>query len=136
MVSQVQAVKRQAILSAMLDSEDFPVPLPLVRLYAQVGRTEAGESGHFGRWQKISAIRDGGLVFNQHASLLARCLRMFSSSVRYHVALERRSIRSWSTKPKPMLTFVPRSGTIDTKVIGPPCELRLPPPFASLPVLF
>src|SRR5580658_9351613 len=59
----------------MLDGEDLPVPLPLIRLHAQIGRAEAGKSGHFGRGQKISAVQNGSLGLNQHARLLARRLR-------------------------------------------------------------
>jgi hypothetical protein len=75
MISRVGAIQRQVIFPAVLNREDLPVALPLVRLHAQVGRTETGKLCHFSRWQKIAAIQNGRLGLNEHAGLLARSLR-------------------------------------------------------------
>jgi len=55
----------------VLDREDFPVPFPLVRLHTEVAGTEAGELRDFRRGQKITAVQNGGLTFDQHSGLLA-----------------------------------------------------------------
>jgi len=75
MVSRIEAIERQVILSAMPDSEDFPVPFPLVRLHAEVTGAEAGKLRDFGGGQKISAVQNGRLGFDEHTGLVACCFR-------------------------------------------------------------
>src|ERR1700677_1950962 len=73
-VVRIEPIQRKKIVSLVLDREDCPVPLPLVRLYAWIGSAVAGQLRNFTRGNEIATFQDRRSGIDEHARLRHRGL--------------------------------------------------------------